>query len=405
MGQMSFLPEMGRGRWLAVVLVVSTGLPSVVQGADAPVIRLSQKSKSDLQAVFEVKGLDPAVVQKLAQVNWKAAEWQGLFAVYVRGNVSAESSKPAAFLGTYEIKDRVLRFVPRFPLVRGVRYRAEFHPSRLPGQTVSGQKPLVAEFLIAKPLSAAKTVVEHVYPSAETLPENQLKFYLHFSAPMSQGDVYRHIKLLRASGKPVELPFLELEKELWDAEGKRFTLIIDPGRIKRGLKPREDLGPVLERGKSFTLVIHRGWLDAEGNPLKESYRKTFRVAGPEDRCPDSRQWEMQPPPAGSRKTLTVIFPRPMDHALLLRALWVTDAAGRVVPGTPLVSDTETRWHFRPDRPWGAGKYQLVAATTLEDLAGNNLERPFEVDVFRPIQKQVKVKTIRRPFEVRCQGSK
>ena len=111
------------------------------------------------------------------------------------------------------------------------------------------------------------TVVESVYPSAEILPENLLRFYLQFSAPMSRGEAYTHIRLLDAAGRAVADPFLELNEELWSGDGRRFTLLFDPGRIKRGLKPREEVGPVLEAGKSYTLVIDRQWPDAQGNPL------------------------------------------------------------------------------------------------------------------------------------------
>ena len=45
----------------------------------------------------------------------------------------------------------------------------------------------------------------------------------------------------------------------------------------------------------------------------------------------------------------------------------------------------------------AGK--LVRVARLEDLAGNNLERPFEVDVFRPIQRKIKAKTVKVTFQV------
>ena len=96
---------------------------------------------------------------------------------------------------------------------------------------------------------------------------------------MSTGDNYRHIHLLDAAGKAVESPFLEIDQELWDPECRRFTLFIDPGRIKRGLKPREDLGPVLEEGKAgFTLVIDRAWADAadqavEGGLSQDVYRR------------------------------------------------------------------------------------------------------------------------------------
>jgi hypothetical protein len=242
-------------------------------------------------------------------------------------------------------------------------------------------------------------VVENVYPTSNRLPENQLKFYLHFSAPMTQGNVYRHIKLLGPAGKEVDLPFLELQDELWDAQGKRFTLLFDPGRIKRGLKPREELGPVLEEGKTYTLVIDRKWTDAEGQPLQKSYRKTFKVLAPQNNRPDPKEWKLQPPRAGASKPLTVRFPRPLDHALLHRVLWVADANGKIIAGTVTVSHEETRWHFAPQQPWRAGTYALVVQTTLEDLAGNNIERPFEVDVFGPIQRKVKARTVKIPFRV------
>jgi hypothetical protein len=243
------------------------------------------------------------------------------------------------------------------------------------------------------------TVVEHVYPSRNLLPENQLKFYLHFSAPMSRGESYRHVHLLDAAGKPIELAFLQLYEELWDPQGRRFTLFIDPGRIKRGLKPREDLGPVLEEGKSYTLVIDADWPDAEGKPLQGEFRKAFRTGPPDEQCPDPKAWQVQPPAAGTPSPLTVTFPKPLDHALLHRLLQVTDAQGQAVAGKVTVSDEETRWQFTPEEPWKPGTYQLQVGTALEDLAGNSVARPFEVDVFHPVQSKVTAETVRLPFQV------
>jgi hypothetical protein len=243
-------------------------------------------------------------------------------------------------------------------------------------------------------------VVEHVYPSKDTLPENQLKFYLHFSAPMSRGEAYRHVRLLDAHGKAIDLPFLELDEELWDGAGKRFTLFFDPGRIKRGLKPREEVGPALEEGKRYTLVIDRAWPDAEGEALKQPYRKSFRVGPPDDNPPDPTTWKLRPPAPGTRAPLVVTFPKPLDHALLHRLIWVTDSQGRKVPGTPAVADEETRWRFTPLQTWAAGTYHLVIDTRLEDLAGNTIGRPFEVDVFRPVQREVKTEAVRLRFDIR-----
>jgi hypothetical protein len=231
------------------------------------------------------------------------------------------------------------------------------------------------------------------------LPENQLKFYIHFSSPMSKGDAYQHVHLLDSTGKEVSLPFLRLDEELWDQKQTRFTLLFDPGRIKRGLKPREEVGPALEEGKTYTFVIDRDWNDAEGNPLKESFRKSFRAGPPDDNPIDTKSWKVKPPSAGSRDPLVVIFPKPLDHAMLERVVGVTDASGHSIEGTIAVTEKETHWSFTPKQPWQAGRYHLTADTALEDLAGNSIGRPFEVDVFHPIQRQVKSETVKIPFEI------
>jgi hypothetical protein len=114
---------------------------------------------------------------------------------------------------------------------------------------------------------------------------------------------------------------------------------------------------------------------------------------------DIKTWKIEPPAADKTEALTVHFPRPLEHALLQRCLWVIDGAGRKVPGGVTVSEQETRWQLAPEKPWPAGDYQLVVDTTLEDLAGNHIGRPFEVDVFRPIQREVKTETVKLPFRV------
>ncbi len=129
---------------------------------------------------------------------------------------------------------------------------------------------------------------------------------------MSRGEAYSHIRLLNAAGRAVADPFLELNEELWSGDGRRFTLLFDPGRIKRGLKPREEVGPVLEAGKSYTLVIDRQWPDAHGNPLAGEFRKSFRAGPPDQESPSPRDWKIQAPAAGTRHPLEVSFPEPLD---------------------------------------------------------------------------------------------
>jgi hypothetical protein len=358
-----------------------------------PLIRLN---KAEQSTTVDVLGLSKEALGELARLSPDAKKWSEVFQVFVdRGDKGRDGQ--LAMLGAYRVEKDALRFTPRFPFVAGVRYRAVFHPSALAG---GKGKAVEMALSLPKPMRKPKTVVAQVYPTADKLPENQLKFYLHFSAPMSQGDSYRHVKLLDAKGKPIDLPFLELDQELWDPSGTRFTLFLDPGRIKRGLKPREEAGPVLEEGKRYTLVIAQTWNDAEGVPLKESFRKSFSVAAPDDKPPDVKTWKLKPPPAGTRTPLGVTFPKSMDHALLQHVIQVTDPTGKKVAGKVSVTERETLWRFTPSKPWSAGAYHLAVDTRLEDLAGNSIGRPFEVDVLRPVERTVKTETVKVPFTVK-----
>src|SRR6185503_7799389 len=114
------------------------------------------------------------------------------------------------------------------------------------------------------------------------------------------------------------VPFLELDEELWDRQGRRLTLFIDPGRIKRGLKPREEVGPVFEEGKSYTLAVDREWLDAAGNPLQQAFRKEIHVGPADDKQPDPNTWHVDAPVRDTTDPVLVRFPEPLDHAMLHR---------------------------------------------------------------------------------------
>jgi hypothetical protein len=355
-----------------------------------PRVRLNAAGDTSVDVV----DLPAADLEALGRLKQTPEQWAKRFAVYVDRPGAKDRDAQPALLGSYHVEAGVLRFKPRFPLAKGVRYRVAFRPEK--------GEPLEVVLSLPRP-AKEPTRLTHVYPTRDALPENQLKFYLHFSAPMGRGEAYRRVHLLDERGKEVERPFLELDQELWDREGKRFTLFFHPGRIKRGLRPREEDGPTLEEGKRYTLVIDAAWGDADGDPLKETYRKSIRALAPDDTPPDPKNWKLQAPAAGGRAPLAVTFPEPLDHALLQHSLWAIDAAGRKVPGTVKVSAEETRWELTPQKAWAAGKYELVADTQLEDLAGNSIGRPFEVDVFRPVQREIKAETVKVPFEVRAAG--
>jgi hypothetical protein len=364
---------------------------------------LSLRWVSDLSdsnhSVVEVHGLSAAAAKELRRSNWSIPQWQSLLSIYAeQGDVITDIGLPP-MLGSYQLQSNTLRFEPQFPLEPGLTYRATFRPERVPGKP-SGGKMITAVFRLPARESKPTTVVSRVYPSAAILPENLLKFYLHFSAPMSRGHIYEHIHLRDAAGNDIELPFLEIDEELWDPTMTRLTLFIDPGRIKREINPLEAIGPALEEGKRFTFVIDRAWKDGAGNPLRETFQKPFTV-GPADRVPpDPADWIIAPPKTATLDPLSMTFPEPMDHALAERMIRVLDESGALLEGKSAMENQERRWTFIPIRPWRPGSYELSVQTTIEDLAGNNIGKPFEVDLVEPAQRRMVHSTLKLSFKVR-----
>jgi hypothetical protein len=242
-------------------------------------------------------------------------------------------------------------------------------------------------------------VVDRVYPSGELVPENQLRLYVTFSAPMGMKGGLDYVQLLDGDGRVVKDPFLPVAAEFWNADRTRFTLFFDPGRVKRGIRPNQEMGRPLVAGRSYTLVVRRDWPDAQGLPLKEDFRRTFRV-GPADTKPiDPAMWDVRSPAAGGREPLVVTFPEPLDHGLLVRALGVSIATGEPLAGDVAITDDETRWRFTPRDAWRSGDHRLVVLTILEDRAGNRIGRAFEVDQFERIDRAAVPESIAIPFRI------
>jgi hypothetical protein len=320
--------------------------------------------------------------------GWEAvaeppAGWSSVFSVYA----GAAGSDNPPLLGTYSVDSGALVFRPRFPLSPGMHVRAVFQPPD------SERVESAFDIPAAAPLTST-TRVAHVYPSTSVLPANALKLYVYFDSPMRKGNSWKRLHLLR-DGVPVEYPFLELDQELWDRDQRRFTVLFDPGRIKRGLASLAEAGPALEEGHNYTLVIDRDWLDGRGAPLAEEFRKNFRAA-PADRVPPNpKNWRVNAPRAGTADPLVIYFPKPLDYALLQHEIEVTGVSGKVS-----VERDETEWRFKPDGPWHAGMYTILIRTTLEDLAGNHINRAFDVDTFDPITKTVTSDTVTLSLRVK-----
>lgn len=340
-----------------------------------PTIEVDADAESVDFGTVVVRNVPAAVRRRLKDAELSAGEWQARFSLQIGLTVLHDSLPPVA--GDYAVLESGIAFRPRFRPVTDLEYTVHVDVGILYGTAGAGTHVVDSTFLFLRVPLEPSTVVAAVYPSTDVLPMNQLRMYIHFSAPMSIGRAYSHIRLVDAdTGEDVPDPFTIVEEELWDPDVRRFTLLYDPGRIKRALVPHEEAGLPLRQGRSYRLIVDGGWLDARGAPLVESFAKSFRVVDADRGSPDIATWEMSRPEAATTEALRVRFPESLDHGLLRSTIQVRQT-GVPLQGRVAISDEERVWTFIPDEPWSAGDYTLAVDTDLEDLAGNNLRRLFD----------------------------
>ena len=183
----------------------------------SPEIVWRETGDPDATRVFEVVGLGRPLLEALQRAHLSTAEWSRLFAVYAGVSSAEVPSDLPAMLGRHRIVGDRLRFQPRYRVETDVSYVAVLSLRNLP-KTVSSSLPstsahlrqgdrVVGEYLLRSARKQRATLLTEVYPTSDALPENLLKLYLHFSAPMSRGESYRHIRLVHESGRLVDLPF------------------------------------------------------------------------------------------------------------------------------------------------------------------------------------------------------
>jgi hypothetical protein len=342
-------------------------------------------------AAVEVHGLPSRDLAAIRRHPLNATQWQQILRVGVDGSVI-----PMA--GRYAVEGDAIRFTPLYGFDEGRSFSITFDPARIPGADRSERwrkRPLTKVVSFAANAIGRPTAVKAVYPSGKQLPENMLRFYIEFTAPMGRAPALDHIRLIDGEGTHVMDPFLPVDAELWTPDRMRFTLLFDPGRVKRGIKPNRDLGRALVAGRRYSLVIGERWPDGRGRPLQAPYRREFTVVPAIEKPLNQRDWKVEAPKPATRDPLVVVFPWALDFGLLQRALGV-HRGGVEVAGEIAVQDAETRWMFTPAEPWTAGDYTLVALTLLEDPAGNRLGRAFEV--MRPVTDEREA--IEIPFTVK-----
>lgn len=206
-----------------------------------------------------------------------------------------------------------------------------------------------------------------VQPSGAEVPANLLRISITFTAQV-EGPLLRRLSLLRADGRQVQEPFLE--QELWSPSGKILTVLMHPGRVKTGLKARDEQGPILSAGDDVALAL-------DGVPIKR-----WRVGPADEIGPMASEWKLSAVRVESKQPLVVALDGPIDGRGA-DYLAIADAHDRRVAGRARLTNGESTWTFTPSAPWRPGAYKLVVRGTLEDPAGNRLGSHFETSIHSP----------------------
>ena len=302
--------------------------------------------------------------------------------IFVR-RIPGEKGKNIA--GEFEFRQDSLLFKPLIPFTRGLKY-----------QVFSNDKE-VAEISIPPAGETPKVVA--VYPQMESLPENLLKFYIQFSKPMAEGHAVEFVSLKNAKGDTLRKIFLDLQPELWNEDGTLLTLWLDPGRIKRDLQPNKLLGPPLINGQHYTLLISRNWPDQEGALLTKAYSRNIQAVIRDTISPSVDRWKFNLPKHATTEALEIDFLEPLDYFLALHTIHIQNLNSDSLIGNISISDDQRKLFFTPHAPWTSGRYKIVVENILEDLAGNNLNRPFDRDISNKNIKTNNIMIFEREFVI------
>ncbi len=338
--------RLGPAALVAIAVTAACGQPA------GPLSFSLVPASSSSPARIRVAGLSSEEASSLARAHLDAAAWQRIFRVAVDGT----ADDAPAVVGRYEVASGSIEFTPAYPLDPGRKYVATFDPARLPAPRSA---PVVRSVVsLAAPALTPTTTVVRMWPSADTLPENLLRIYLEFSAPMARDHGRDFLTLLDDQGHEVKDAFLALDVDFWSPDGRRYTVFLDPGRVKRGILPNDQFGRALLPGHRYTVAVDPRWRDANGQPLAAAYRHQFSVAAAQMAPLRLEDWRIHAPAAGTRDPVAVTFPRPLDHGLLQRALAVASGS-TTIPGEITIAANETEWRYTPSDPWRAGRFDLV----------------------------------------------
>lgn len=315
--------------------------------------------------------LTSEVLDQLKPSSFTFDEWSRFFSVRV-----SEDARPT--FGSYRVQDNQIVFTPRFLPDPNIQYLLTFSYESLSKLIETNTSNSVVSTKIQfNSLNSLATHVIGLTPGKDSIPDNLLRVYLHFSGPMGFENPYSYIKLLDEEERLVEDAFVELPEGLWNEDRTRLTILFHPGRVKRGVGPNMKQGAILQEGKSYALQISKEWPDANGNRLGQSFEKSIVAKESVRSKMKIKDWKVEATCNDSCRV--VIYPDHLvDAEMTLRYLELMDSnnlpvAIEVLPRVNGTIELKSS-SILPDR-----KYRLFIDPRLEDVCGNTFLNSFDYE--------------------------
>jgi hypothetical protein len=341
---------------------------------------------------FGIVELDLSSDLLVDNIEKSLVQWSEILALYVGKNSNVGSVVPS-IVGSYEIKEGNLIFIPKFPLVPDQHYTAVFNVKAFKkyfnATQIFKQSRYLLTRYIKQPFIKARTKVIKVLPESNILPQNFFKFYLYFSNAMSFDNPYRYISIYDELGNKIPKFLVEFSAGLWDPSRTRLTVLIHPGRIKRGILFNLKYGMAFNEGKTYQLKVDRNIKDYRGVELQADMTKSFTISSPSYKKLQLERWQLNKPKVSSLQSLTIYTDHLIDPVLAKKMITIINSENDTeVEGEYIVDSINKQIKFSPSIHWREGSYQLLVDPALEDISGNNFKRTFDRDTLEQTIEEV-----------------
>ncbi len=286
--------------------------------------------------------------------------------------------------GIYLLDDLTLLYHPMSPLGEGLQFEID---CTLEGEPNTGTFSTPSISVDDTPFSE----VEQIFPRSTDIPCNELYFHVRFTQPMFPDPLAWKVVKVYDDGEVI--PKIWRERSYWLDSNRVLVLMIHPGRVKRGI----GLDVPFVEGKSYYISVSGALKDQLGRDTRLDTETEFFATPDDYNIPKVLHKKTKVPLSGTDSPLQLIFSEAMDYASIIDGAQITDTAGDPVKGYFWPLDDDATFEFFPEAEWSPGDYQITLGKVVSDLAGNRLNRPFEMSA---VEDKTKDKPISFPFRIK-----